>query len=169
MKRILVHFILIILCYILQVSVFSFFKLAGIVPNIMLILVVSFALMRGQTEGMLIGFFSGMLIDIMAGDAIGFYALIFLFVGYTNGLLAKIFYANNILLPLGMIFINSVAYNFIVYICQFLLRNRTDLGFYLMHVMLPEVVYTFLIAIFLYNVFLWINQTLEKSEKGVSA
>lgn len=169
MKRILTHIILIILCYILQVSVFSFFKLAGIVPNIMLILVVAFALMRGQTEGMLIGFFSGLLIDIMAGDAIGFYALLYLFMGYANGLLARIFYANNILLPLGMVFINSVAYNLIVYTCNFLLRNRTDLGFYMMHVLLPDVIYTFLIAIFLYNVFLWINQVLEKNEKGVSA
>ena len=148
---------------------FLFFKLAGIVPNIMLIFVVSFALMRGQTEGMLIGFCSGMLLDIMAGNAIGFNALLYLFMGYANGLLARIFYANNILMPLAMIFVNSMAYNFIIYICQFLLRNRTNLGFYMMHVLLPEVIYTFLIAIFLYNVFLWLNQILEKSEKGVSA
>ena len=91
MKRIITLAILIILCYILQVSVFSYFKLAGIIPNIMLILVVSFALMRGQIEGLLLGFFTGLLIDIMAGDALGFYALLYMLIGYTNGLLCKIF------------------------------------------------------------------------------
>ena len=42
MKRVITYVVLIVLCYVLQVSVFSYFKMAGIIPNIMLILVVSF-------------------------------------------------------------------------------------------------------------------------------
>ncbi len=161
MKRILTLAILIILCYVLQVGVFSYFKMAGIIPNIMLILVVSFAIMRGQMEGMLVGFFCGLLLDIFGGDSIGLYALLYLLIGYMNGTLNTQFYANNILLPLTLILGNSILYNFIIYIFSFLLRNRTDFYFYLMHVMIPETVYTFFIAIFLYNVFLWINRLLE--------
>ncbi|MDD5949466.1 MAG: rod shape-determining protein MreD [Lachnospiraceae bacterium] len=169
MKRIITLGILIIFCYVLQVGVFSYFKMAGIIPNIMLILVVSFAIMRGQVEGMLVGFFCGLLIDVMAGDAVGLYALLYLFIGYVNGYFHLLFYANNILLPLGMILGNSVVYNLIVYVFSFLLRNKTDFGFYFMHVMMPEVVYTFLVAIFLYNVLLWINRFLEQLEKRSAA
>lgn len=165
MKRIFSLTILILVCYILQSSVFSFLSLAGIIPNIMLILVVSFALMRGQTEGMLVGFFCGMLFDIFSDSPFGFFMLLYLLIGYLNGFLHQIFYANNVLLPLGMIFTNSFLYNIIIYMLQFLLRNRTDFGYYFMHVIAPEAVYTLLIAVVLYNGFLAINQWLEKSEK----
>ena len=100
MKRTITLAVLISVCYVLQAGVFSFFKMAGIAPNIMLILVVSFALMRGQTEGMLIGFFCGLVLDVFGGDAIGLYALFYVFIGYINGSFHQIFYANNILLPL---------------------------------------------------------------------
>lgn len=169
MKRVIILGILIIVCYVLQVSVFSFFKMAGIIPNIMLILVVSFAIMRGQTEGMLIGFFCGLLIDVFAGEAIGLYALLYLFIGYINGYFHLLFFANNILLPLVLILNNSIIYNLIIYVCMFLLRNKTEFGFYFMHVMMPEVVYTFLVAVFLYNIFLWINRLLEQREKRSAA
>ena len=165
MKRVITYVVLIVLCYVLQVSVFSYFKMAGIIPNIMLILVVSFSLMRGQTEGMLLGFFAGLVVDIMGGQDLVLYALIFTCMGYGNGFFNQIFYANNILLPLAMILGNSIAYNFVMYVCGFLLRNRTDFLFYLIHVMLPEVVYTFFVALFLYNLFLYINNKLEDYTK----
>jgi rod shape-determining protein MreD len=169
MKRVITLAILIIICYVLQASVAPFFKMAGIAPNILLILVVSFAVMRGQVEGMVVGFVCGLLLDIFSGNSLGFYALLYLMMGYLNGLFHLIFYANNILLPLGLILGNSFLYDCVLYVLLFLLRNKTDFVFYLMHIILPEVVYTFLVAIFLYNVFLWINRWLERSEKRSAA
>lgn len=169
MKRIITLAVLISVCYVLQAGVFSFFKMAGIAPNIMLILVVSFALMRGQTEGMLIGFFCGLVLDVFGGDAIGLYALFYVFIGYINGSFHQIFYANNILLPLGLVLGNGICYNLVIYICAFLLRNKTDFIFYFVHIIIPDVTYTFLVAIFLYNIFLWINTMLERFEKRSAA
>ena len=165
MKRIIIITILILFSYLLQVGVFSFFKMAGIMPNIMLILVVTFAVMRGRMEGMLIGFFTGLLLDGFSGDILGYYALIFLFVGYLNGFFQPLIYSNNMMLPLMMILINSLLYDFVIYVFSFMLRNRLDLKFYAMHVMIPETVYTFFVAIFLYNIFYFINNKLEGVEK----
>ena len=64
MRRIIVGGIGIILCFVCQTALFGMLKLADIAPNIMLILVASVAVMRGQKEGMLIGCFSGLLLDI---------------------------------------------------------------------------------------------------------
>lgn len=54
----------VVLCFILQCSVFNSLALGGIIPNLMIILTSSFGFMRGEKEGLLIGFFSGLLCDI---------------------------------------------------------------------------------------------------------
>lgn len=165
LKRVITLALLIVAAFILQVSVFPFFSLAHIIPNFMLILVVSIALMRGQVEGMMVGFFGGLLLDIFSGGAIGVYALLYTVMGYLNGYFNKLFYHGNVLLPMGLVIVNCTAYNFVIYITMFLLRKRLNILFYIRRIIIPEVVYTFFIAIFVYSFLLYINAWLEKSEK----
>ena len=61
LKRIIVLGILIIICFVLQTSLLPFIEIANINPNLLLILTVSFGLMRGRMEGMFVGFFCGFL------------------------------------------------------------------------------------------------------------
>lgn len=165
MKRIFTMILLFVICFVLQTSVCPFFAMAEITPNLLLIFVVSFAVMRGQTEGMLLGFFMGLLMDITGGNSIGFYALIYLLMGYVSGLFQMIFFANEMFLPLIVILGNSVIYEFTLYVLCFLLRNKTDFLFYFRYIMIPDVIYTFFVAIFLYYVFYGINRILERNEK----
>ena len=64
MRRTIVTALTVVACFLLQTSVFEFFKLADISPNLLIVLVSSVAVMRGQKEGMLVGFFSGLMLDI---------------------------------------------------------------------------------------------------------
>ena len=73
LRKICVAF-LIILCFVLQSTVFRSLAFAGIVPNLLIILTASFGFMRGENEGLLIGFFSGLLCDIFFGDVLGMQA-----------------------------------------------------------------------------------------------
>ena len=57
MRRTIVTALTVVACFLLQTSVFEFFKLADISPNLLIVLVSSVAVMRGQKEGMLVGFF----------------------------------------------------------------------------------------------------------------
>ena len=47
---------------------------------------------------MMVGFLSGLLIDIMFSDLIGFYTLIYTVLGYANGFFRKIFYDDDIIM-----------------------------------------------------------------------
>ena len=67
MPRKIVLFIIISICYFLQTTTFQTLSFANIAPNLLIIVVASFGLMRGKKEGMYIGFFSGLLIDIFCG------------------------------------------------------------------------------------------------------
>ena len=59
MIRCIVVFIEIIFSYLLQSAVFPYFELAGVVPDVLLILVVSTAFLKGRTQGFLPGFSPG--------------------------------------------------------------------------------------------------------------
>lgn len=81
----LITAVIIIAAYLLQCTVFSSIELAGIKPNLLIIVTASFGFMRGSREGVLVGFVSGLSRIFQFGDMIGFYALIYLLVGYING------------------------------------------------------------------------------------
>lgn len=49
----------VVLCFILQCSVFNSLALGGIIPNLMIILTSSFGFMRGEKEGLLSVFSAG--------------------------------------------------------------------------------------------------------------
>lgn len=165
MPRKIVLFIMITVSFVLQTTLFQFLSIANIVPNLMIILVSSFGFMRGRKEGMYIGLCSGLLIDIFCGSYIGVYALLYMCIGYINGFFRKRFYPEDVKLPLLLIAGSDVAINFMVYFFMFFFRKRLNFIYYLKAIILPELVYTMLITIFLYFILLMINQKLEAYEK----
>lgn len=165
MRRKVTVFIIITICYLLQTTLFQTLSFASISPNLMIIIASSFGFMRGKKEGLFIGFFCGLLLDIFSGSILGFYALLYMYIGYFNGYFRKMFYPEDIKLPMLLIAGSDVGCNLFIYFFLFLFRNRYDFQYYLMHLILPELVYTMVITIFLYIVILNINQQLEVIEK----
>ena len=157
--------IFIIVCFILQCSVFTNLSYAGIIPNLMIILTSSFGFMRGEKEGLIIGFFCGLLSDIFFGEFLGFYALVLMYIGYINGKFFRIFYPEDIKLPIALIVISDFSYGILCYVLLFLLRGRFNFPYYFTSVILPEALYKIVVTMFLYPVILKVNEKLEAKEK----
>lgn len=164
MIRFFVSGLLLITCFVFQGTVFEEISFAGTVPNLLLILTVSLGLMRGRKTGMLLGFFSGIMMDVFIGSNIGLYALIYMYIGYANGYFHKVFFPEDVKLPIGMIIFSDLFYGFICYVLLFLLRGRLDFGFYFVHVIIPECIYTIIVTVFLYPLIFLINKLLERVE-----
>ena len=164
-KRFLITAVIIIAAYLLQCTVFSSLGLAGIKPFLLIIVTASFGFMRGSREGVLVGFVSGLLADIQFGDMIGFYALIYLLVGYINGMFQRLYFDEDIKLPLFLIAISEFLYGIIVYFLTYLLRSDFNFLLYLNKIILPELIYTIVITLGLYPLILFINHKLEAEEK----
>lgn len=165
MKRFIVTAFFIFICFLLQCTVFRALAFGGIVPNLLIVLTASFGFMRGEKTGLLIGFFSGLLVDIFFGSVIGFYALLYMYIGYTNGKFSAIFYPEDIKLPITLILCSDFFYGITCYVILFLLRGKFDFSYYLIHIILPEMVYTVVVTLFLYPVILRVNRSLEQQEK----
>ena len=160
-----VLFILILVNFILQSSVFPHFALGGIIPNLMIILTSSFGFMRGEKDGLLIGFGCGLLGDIFYGNFLGLYALIFMYIGFLNGKFCSVFYPEDIKLPIALIITSDLSYGVIYYILMFLMRGKFQFIYYFTHIILPEALYTIVVTMFLYPMILKINERLERRDK----
>ncbi len=165
MRRFLFTLFSILISFILQTTVFRYFDLGGIVPNLLIIMTSGYAFMRGDKSGIWVGFFCGLLVDIFFGTYLGFYALIYMYLGFIVGKFNKIFYPENILLPLALIVVTDFLYGFICYCLLFMFRNKFNLGFYMRSVIVPEVVYTSLAALVVYPILVRINTYLEDIEQ----
>ena len=165
MLRKVVVTVFMIVCFLLQCTVFRGLAFAGIIPNLMIILTASFGFMRGEEEGLVIGFFCGLLSDIFFGEFLGFYALVLMYIGFLNGKFSRIFYPEDIKLPIALIVISDLSYGGLCYVLMFLLRGRFHFSYYFTRVILPEALYTIVVTMFLYPVILTVNQKLEAREK----
>lgn len=164
-KRILITALIVIACFLLECTVFEKVQLISVTPNLLIIVTSSFGFMRGKKTGMFVGFFSGLLLDIFFGDLIGFYALIYMLLGYCNGFFKRIFYDEDIKLPIILISASDFICGNIICFCMFIMRSKFRYFYYLRHVILPELIYTIVITIVLYQIILKLNQKLEAQEE----
>jgi len=150
----------------LQSTIYGYFEFFGIRPNIALIIVISFAILRSDDEGAIIGFFTGLLQDIAFGKAIGLNALIYMCIGYVCGKPFKDFYRENYFLPIVLVATSTVFYEFTIYVTTFLFRNRLDIVYYFQRIIVPSLCYNAFLAFPVYRVIYSVNKALEKRERA---
>lgn len=160
-KEIVVFFGVLFIGVILHISIFGNIVIGVVTPNVLLILTSAYGFMHGGIYGMLFGFISGLIVDCYSPDYFGINCLIFLFVGFLNGLLTRFFFGDDIRLPMLFIGVSDVIYGVCIYSFLFLVRARYDFSFYFLNIIMPEAVYGTIVFLLLYypllKAFRWIS------------
>lgn len=164
-KRILIYALLIIGAFTIQTSVFPLITIFSSVPNLLLILTFSLGFIYGSMTGMLCGFFAGLMMDLFYTGPFGFYSLIYMAVGFVNGIFTRYYYDDFITLPLLLCTGNELCYNLYIFIFRFLLRGRSDIVFYFTDIILPELLFSLLMTLLIYRVFLKVGKKLDRMEQ----
>ncbi len=164
-RRLFSNFILVLLSFILQTTVFRALDFGGVAPNLLIIFTASTGFIRGDKAGLLSGFFSGLLVDIFFGTYLGFYALIYMYIGFLVGKLHDVFFTQNLAIPILIISVADFLFGFVCYVLMFLFRNKFDIGYYMTSIIVPELVYTAIISLFYYPIILRINTTIDEIEE----
>lgn len=150
LRIVLLVFIIIISCFILQTSILPMILSSDITPNLMIIVTASYGFMFGDRKGMCIGLVCGLLSDIYFGPLIGFEAGVYAIIGYFSGKFQKILYVEDLAFPLSLIAVCDFVYGILTFVFLFAMRNRLFMRAFLLQRMLPEMVYTLLAALPLY-------------------
>ncbi|MDE6182451.1 MAG: rod shape-determining protein MreD, partial [Eubacteriales bacterium] len=122
--RYLTYAVLIIINFLFQTTLFEYISIFNVKPNTMIILIVSFAFMRNDIEGALIGFFSGLLVDSFFGSFLGLNAFIGMLIGFLSGKIFTEFYKNSFFIPFLLTIICTFLNNIIFFFFNIFLRGE---------------------------------------------
>ena len=152
MKKFLIHIGLIftfIIIYLLQATLFSEFTIAGIMPNILVILMLYIGLYMGRANGIIYGIIFGIFIDIWIGKILGLTSVALALAGLISGILDKTFSKDSRLTVLLMGIACTIIYEVALYFMQYLVLgiNVEILAF--IKTLLIEVIYNVIIIIIL--------------------
>ncbi len=142
--------IIVLLNLILQSTLFQYFKIYGVIPNTALILVISLAVYNGKNKGAVIGFFVGILQDIIFGRMIGLNALVYMITGYGVGLLNKNVFKDNLLIPFSLTAVATVFYESVNMLLLFFMGYKFELISFFKKMLMVEVLYNAIFSVVIY-------------------
>lgn len=164
MKRIIIAFFIILIGFILQTTIFPAIAIGGIVPNILILITSIYGMMRGDRIGIIVGFICGLLADVFFGNLLGLCTFIYMFLGFICGKFHQVFYPDDFKLPAVILISSDLIYGISYYLMFFMLRGRFDFSYYLVNIILPELVYTTVVAVVVYPLMLLGEKHLIKKE-----
>jgi rod shape-determining protein MreD len=99
---------------ILQVTLAPRLDLFGVFPNLILLAVIGWTLVRGAAAGIRWAVAGGLLLDLVAPGALGVHALALVVAAYLSGYLQRSFAPDPLLLPAAAGALATVAYNLVL-------------------------------------------------------
>ena len=190
MKNYVSMFVMIIVGFILQTTLFRHLRIAGVSPNILVILTAIAGTMYGQYCGLFTGVISGLFVDMMFSSIIGVNIFIYAVIGFIIGMTNKMYidedptkvlsYAydtvinrvnlrgkyieDDLIFPTMTIAIGDIIYGILFYVLKFLLRGRLRLTDYLMNTIIPELIYTIILGVIVFKFAHWLDRKLNPPE-----
>ena len=169
MKKILIHISIIVVfvvIYLLQTIFFSHFTIAGIMPNIFIILMLYIGLYMGRTIGIIYGITYGIFLDMWVGKSIGLTSIALAIIGLISGMFDKTLSKDNRMTVLLMGIVCTVIYETVLYLLQYMAFaiNIEIVSF--IKILLIEVVYNMLLIIILYPILDKTGYEIEEEIKG---
>ncbi len=104
---------LLILVAILQTSLVPHLALWGVFPDLPLLVVVAWSLLRGPREGIIWGFIAGLAVDMLSGAPLGAATLALMLTGILAGLGATTTVRALLALPLLAAFAGTIVYDLV--------------------------------------------------------
>lgn len=163
-KRTILNIVLILLAFLLQTAFFPMIPSVSTIPNLLLILTFSFGFIYGSTQGILSGLLAGFLLDMFYTVPAGFFMLIFIYIGFINGLFTNYYYDDYLTLPVVLCIVSELIYNAALLVLRFFTVGSIDVTYSILHIFLPETVFSLLLTLLMYKVFLTANRTLDLKE-----
>lgn len=138
---------------VLQVSVVPHLAIAGVQPDLVLIAIVLLSFSEGSIKGSVFGFVGGLIEDLLGGQAVGLSAFSKCIVGYISGLVERTIFIENVLLPMGAIFVASILNDFTYAGLNFLLGESIPIDKLFFDIALPTAAYNALAMPLVYLIY----------------
>lgn len=147
MKCFFTWLLTIVAALVLQSTFFSVVTYHGIKPDLLLAVVISSSLLAGRDHGVVIGFFSGVLQDLVSGTFFGMHTFSKMVLGYCFGMAEAHVFKEHFLLPVIAMSLATLANTAILSTLMFFLGYQVNVFHYALSVLGPLLFYQVLLAI----------------------
>jgi rod shape-determining protein MreD len=147
------------LAALLQVSLLPALKIGGVYPNLVLMVIVAWALLRGARSAVIWALIAGLWLDLLSGRPFGGYTLGLVVAAYLAGLGAQTVYRPTIFLALAMAAVATILQDGIQMLLLWLSGGTFSPPDALLRLVLPEVVYNSAVMLVVYPLLSWVNRT----------
>jgi len=169
MKKIFINIAIIILfifIYLLQANFFTWFKIAGVMPNLLIILMLYIGLFMGRSSAITYGLILGILVDIFISKKLGITSVMLAAIGIIADLFDKNFSKDNRITVMAMVGISTIIYEIGVYILNYLILNINIEIVAFTKILLIETIYNIILTIILYPIMQLTGYDVENEYKG---
>ncbi len=166
MKKLVITIILLLtflIIYFLQVNFFSWFNLAGVKPNLFVILALVIGLFSGRSRGVAFGIIMGICLDFFTGKNLGINALMLAIIGFFGGYLDRNFSKDSRFTMILMTIISTLLYEIGSYGFNHFINGVNINRLFFCKTMLIETFFNIIITIILYPLILKLGYRLEKT------
>jgi rod shape-determining protein MreD len=161
--KILLKSAIIVVALLIQLTLINSITILGLKPDLIMVVVVVFSLLKGEKEGTISGFSSGLLQDIFSTGLLGINALAKTVIGFTCGIFKeKIFHEHILFLIPVITFIASIMQSILIFLLLRAFGIEYNLSWSLKQLALPEALYSSLLSPF---IFLAINKLFQLMER----
>ncbi len=164
MKKALVYvgiFLAFVVIYILQSNLFTWFTIAGIQPNLFIILILFCGLFTGRISGLITGVISGILLDLFIQVDVIIEPIMLGALGFASGILAKNFSKENRFNIMIMVILTTLCYETGVYLLKILIYSVNIELLSFIKIILIEVIFNAMITIIIYPIFQYFGKKIE--------
>jgi rod shape-determining protein MreD len=127
-----------------------FLQVGNARPDLLLMITVTGGLLFGRAAGVMSGFFSGLLWDLLTAQFFGMYTLAKVITGYIIGNFEKKVFKDNILLPMVAIFFATILHEVILYLSARMMDIQAPFFSLISHTIVPTAIYNCLVMPFVY-------------------
>lgn len=147
-----------LLAWVIQATIVPYLAIGPAQPDLILIVVATYAFLEGPTAGGVAGFSGGLLQDLLLVRSVGLNILAKTIVGYLSGLVERNLFGSSSLLPMAVMFIVSMISQFLYIVASFLVGEQIELWFAFKSVILPSALYTSFVALLIFS---WVTKILS--------
>lgn len=139
-----------IVALVLQVALAPHMAIASVIPNFLVLVVITLSFVEGPSSGALAGFIAGLLLDMLSTSPIGAWALVLSATGYTAGMLQENLFAEGWLAPVTVAIIAALVADFSYLLLLTILGVGPAFWESLLRAVLPRAVYNAVLVLLAY-------------------
>lgn len=166
LKAILIIILIFIITYFMQVNLFSWFTIRGIMPNLFIGLTLLIGLFAGKKLGGVFGLVFGILLDFLVGKSIGFSGIFLGIIGLLGEYFDKNFSKDSLFTIIAMTMATTVIYEVGMYAVNVIKFGvQADITTFII-ILAVETIYNGFIIIIFYPLIKKIGYYIEDIFKG---